>query len=65
MHWAMSRLLDSGLLTEEERLLASEARDADRRNFESGYRTVAAHGRLTRTGRIAIDAARAYISEAA
>jgi HEXXH motif-containing protein len=65
MHWAMTRLLDSGLLTEAERRLASEARDADRRNFESGYQTVAAHGRLTRTGQIAIDAARAYISEAA
>jgi hypothetical protein len=65
MHWAMARLIASGLLTEEERLLAIEARDADRRNFESGYRTVAAHGRLTRTGRIALDAARAYISEAA
>jgi hypothetical protein len=65
MHWAMTRLLDSGLLTEEERLIAVGARDADRRNFESGYQTVAAHGRLTRTGQIAIDAARAYISEAA
>ena len=48
MHWAMSRLIASGLLTEEERTLAIQARDADRRNFERGYETVAAHGRLTR-----------------
>jgi HEXXH motif-containing protein len=65
MHWAMSRLIASGLLTEEERILAIQARDADRRNFERGYETVAAHGQLTRTGQIALDAARAYMSEAA
>jgi hypothetical protein len=65
MYWTMLRLIASGLLTEEERTLALQARDADRRNFESGYRTVAAHGRLTRTGQIALDAARAYMSEAA
>lgn len=65
MHWVMSRLLASGLLTEEERVLAIEARDADRRNFDKGYATVAAHGQLTRTGQLALDAARAYMSEAA
>jgi hypothetical protein len=65
MYWAMARLIASGLLTEEEQVLAIQARDADRRNFESGYRTVAAHGQLTRTGRIALDAARAYMSDAA
>jgi HEXXH motif-containing protein len=65
MHWAMARLIASGRLRGAARRLPSAARDSDRRNFESGYRTVAAHGRLTRTGRIAIDAARAYISEAA
>jgi HEXXH motif-containing protein len=65
MHWAMSRLIASGLLTEEEQALAVQARDADRRNFESGFRTVATHGQLTRTGQIALDAARAYMSEAA
>lgn len=65
MHWAMSRLIASGLLAEDERALAIQARDADRRNFESGYKTVAAHGQLTRTGQVALDAARAYMSEAA
>ena len=65
MHWVMSRLVSSDLLTEEERALAIQARDADRRNFERGYETVAAHGQLTRTGQLALDAARAYMSEAA
>ena len=46
-------------------LTAIQARDADRRNFEKGYETVAAHGQLTRTGQLALDAARAYMSAAA
>jgi len=65
MHWAMSRLIDGGLLTEEEQALAIAARNDDKRNFEQGYETVAAHGQLTRTGQLAIDACRAYMSEAA
>ncbi len=65
MHWAMSRLLASGLLTEEERALAAKARDDDRRNFEKGYDTVATHARLTDTGRTALDAALAYMRTAA
>lgn len=65
MHWAMSRLIASGLLTEEERAVALTARDDNRSNFERGYDTVAAHARLTDTGRIALAAARAYMSDAA
>lgn len=65
MHWAMSRLIASGLLSEEELALAIKARDDDKRNFEKGYDTVAAHARLTNTGRIAIDAAVAYMRTAA
>jgi hypothetical protein len=65
MHWAMSRLIASGLLTEEELAIAIKARDDDKRNFEKGYGTVAAHGRLTDTGRIALDAALAYMRNAA
>ena len=65
MHWAMSRLIASGLLSEEERALAVKARDDDRRNFEHGYDTVAAHARLTNTGRIALDAALDYMRSAA
>ena len=65
MHWAMSRLIASGLLTEDELAMAAKARDDDRRNFETGYASVIAHARLTDTGRIALDAASAYMREAA
>lgn len=65
MHWALSRLVASGLLTEEERSLAIAARDEDRRNFEQGYEIVAAYARLTDTGRRAIGAALAYMKAAA
>jgi HEXXH motif-containing protein len=64
MHWAMSRLIESGLLTEEEHGLAVKARDDDRANFESGYQTVAAHARLSPTGRRAIEAASGYMRAA-
>lgn len=50
MHWAMSRLVESGLLTEEDREHAERARDADARNFEAGYGVVAEHGRLSDLG---------------
>lgn len=65
MHWTMSRLLESDLLDAEERALAIAARDADRVNFEKGYATVAAHADLTPTGRHAIEAAHAYMRQAA
>jgi len=65
MHWAMARLIASGLLTDEERDLAVKARDDDRRNFENGFETVSAHARLSDTGRGAIEAARAYMQGAA
>jgi hypothetical protein len=61
MHWAMSRLIASDLLAEDELAIAIKAREEDRRAFESGYQTVAAHGRLTDTGERAISAARAYM----
>lgn len=65
MHWTMSRLIESGALGEEELALAVKARDEDRRNFEYGYATVAAHARLTATGQAAIDSALAYMKSAA
>lgn len=64
MHWAMSRLIASGLLTDEERALATKARDEDRANFEMSNETVAAHARLTDTGQIILTATRAYMSAA-
>jgi hypothetical protein len=63
MHWAMARLIASGLLTAEERTQALEACASDRRNFERGYDTVAKHAQLTDTGRKAMAAAHRYMSE--
>jgi HEXXH motif-containing protein len=65
MHWTMSRVIDSGLLTAEELVDAEKSRAHDRRSFESGYETVARYGRLTDTGRAALDAAVTYMSAAA
>lgn len=65
MHWALSRLIESGELTEEERSLALKARDEDRRNFDQGYETVVAHAKLTETGRAAIGSALGYMKSAA
>ncbi len=62
MHWAMSRLLASGLLDDETSQQVSAALDADVKNFEAGYRVVAAHGRLTPTGRALMDGARRYMA---
>jgi hypothetical protein len=65
MHWTMSRVIDSGLLTGDELVAAEKSRAQDRRNFDSGYDTVKRHGRLTETGRLALDAAVSYMSAAA
>lgn len=61
MHWAMNQLLESELLSDEERGLAYAARDRDRDNFEAGYQVVNAHGVLTDLGRNLMSNARAYI----
>jgi hypothetical protein len=61
MHWAMSRLLASGLLDADAREAATAAVDADARNFEAGYAVVAEHARLTSTGSALMSSARAYM----
>jgi HEXXH motif-containing protein len=65
MHWTMSRIIDSGLLATEELVDAEHSRAHDRRSFESGYETVARHGRLTETGHKAMEAAVGYMRAAA
>jgi len=62
MHWAMSRLLASGALSEEQRAEAEKAREADARNFAAGYQVVSEHGDLSPTGAGLIEGARAYMS---
>jgi HEXXH motif-containing protein len=62
MHWAMSRLLESGELDEEARRCAEAARMSDAQNFWSGHGVVAEHGRLTATGAAVMQAAAGYMA---
>ena len=61
MHWAMSRLLEARVLDDEATEATRGARDADVRNFWSGYEVVAEHGRLTDLGRALMNEAHAYM----
>lgn len=65
MHWVMSRLLDSGRLTDRQQEAAAAARESDARNFRDGYAVVARHGRLSPTGNAVMEAAREYMERAA
>jgi len=64
MHWAMSRLVESGLLTEKNREQAERARDADARNFAAGHGVVAEHGRLSDLGAALMAGAYGYMEAA-
>ncbi|RDE07743.1 HEXXH motif domain-containing protein [Pelagibacterium lacus] len=64
MHWTMSKLIDSGLLTAEEAAHAEEARQSDARLFHDGLQTVRASARLSGSGARLIDAAEAYMAQA-
>lgn len=64
MHWAMSRLLASGLLDAAAREQAQQARTSDRENFYAGYGVVERHGELTATGAAAMAAAKEYMDSA-
>lgn len=61
MHWAMSRLLDSGTLDEPSRHFAETARQSDLERFLAGHAIVERHGDLTATGKAVMAAAVAYI----
>lgn len=62
MHWAMSRLLESGQLDDEARHKAEAARESDAVNFWAGHGVVAEHGRLTATGASVMQAAATYMA---
>ena len=64
MHWVMTKLLETGELSEEERTQAERARLADAENFEAGHEVVSRHGRLTRTGQTVMAEARRYMDRA-
>jgi len=65
MHWALSRLVESGALTPEQCHWAREAAAEDARNFAAGYRVVAEHGRLSDHGAALMEGARACMARAA
>jgi len=62
MHWAMSRLIQSGLLDASAVAAADVAREQDRRNFWAGHEVVARHGKLTKTGAAVMQAAVDYMA---
>lgn len=65
MHWAMARLLESGLLTAQEEPGAHNAMVEDATNFRAGYQVVEEHARLTDHGERLLAGARDYMERAA
>lgn len=64
MHWAMSQLAGSDLLSDAERARALKCAEDDRRNFLAGHGVVVEHGDLTETGARLMAHARDYIEDA-
>lgn len=64
MAYVMERLAESGCLSPAEREEALAAARRDRENFAMGDEVVRAHGRLSETGRAALEAARSWIRSA-
>lgn len=65
MHWAMRRVAECGEIAMADRELAARSAEHDARAFRAGLGVIEAHGRLTETGRRAIDAAKGYMNVAA
>ena len=61
MHWAMTRLANSGLLSARQREQALDAAASDLTNFDAGYGVVAEHGILTSTGAALMRGAHDYM----
>ena len=64
MHYAMSQLLQSGLLTPEEAEVARATRDAHRAHYQNGLAVVETNAKWTEVGEAAHSAARAYMAAA-
>jgi len=61
MHWAMTQIARSGVLSPEEVEKAHAAAKADLDNFYSGYEVVAEHARMTPVGVELMTEAKAYM----
>lgn len=64
MHQTLSRLLDAGILDDDQRRAALTDLAAHRRNFDAGDQVVREGGRLTPLGAEVIESARAYMANA-
>lgn len=64
MHWAMSKLAQSGRLGAQDLARATSALESDRDNFWAGYDVVARHARMTATGAQVMGSAKAYMTAA-
>lgn len=65
MHYAAAQHLPGALGTPQEEAAIRSALDYDRHSFQDGFGTIAAHGRLSATGKAVIESARRYMDGAA
>jgi hypothetical protein len=63
MHYTVTRLLDSGLLTDEEEQAALEAQKRNARHYADGWAVIDTNAQWTPAGKAALTAARAYMDE--
>lgn len=64
MHWAMTKLAQSGVLSAEDAERARAAAAADLTNFDAGYGVVREHGQLTELGAALMAGAAQYMDGA-
>jgi hypothetical protein len=62
MHYADTRMLESGLLTEEEAVAAREARERNRQLYADGLAVIETHAKWTRAGAAALSSAKKYMA---
>jgi hypothetical protein len=63
MHYTVTRLLESELLTAEEQQVAFEAQKRNARHYADGWAVIDTHARWTLAGEAALAAARAYMDD--
>jgi HEXXH motif-containing protein len=62
MHYAVTRMLDSGLLTKEEAVAAREARERNGRLYADGLAVIETHAKWTRAGAAALSSSKKYMA---
>jgi hypothetical protein len=62
MHYAVARILDSGILTEDETVAAREAMKHNRRLYTDGLAMIEAHAKLTQAGAAALSSSKQYMA---